>query len=291
MNREPRIVSFKDAIWGEANQLTGHVHTRRATLATGTWRDINDGVDPTATQTEQVTEPIGLLEDRSEIDEYEVKLAPNPKQFRYDEDLGHLEGNSQTFAGGFLYGDRATTPNGIDGIATRYNDLSLDNVWDGGASGGTSVYFVQWGKREIFLIHPRNGANRVIEMNDKGLELITKTGTKRLYMWVTQFVFNAGIVVRQHRCIQRIANIATSGTSNLFDEDLGIEALIQMKNKGEGAIMYCNKTVLAQLEIIAKDKPNVLHTVVDPWGKPQNYFRGHPIHLLEAIKDDETAVA
>jgi hypothetical protein len=281
---------FQDAVWREGNQLTGHKHTQRAALATGTWRDINAGVSPTASQTQQITEPIGLLEARSEVDEELVRISPNPKQFRYEEDIAHVEGLGQTAVTAFLYGNLAVAPSGIQGIATRYNLLANANVWGAGGTTGTAVYFIQWGNDAVHLIYPRGGANRMVEMNDKGLELITTTAPARFYAWVTQFIFHMGIVVRDDRCVQRVCNIEPTGAANIFNEDLCIQALNAMPYEGKGAIMYCNKTVKSQLEIIAKDKPNVLHTVIDPFGKPQTYFRGHPIHILEGITDAETTV-
>ena len=285
-----------DMVWVEANQLTGHVHTREAALPAGTWRDVNEGVSPSAAQTEQVTEQIGYLEDRSEIDELLVQLAPDPRAFRYNEDLRHLEGIGQTIETAFWYGDRAAYPKRINGICTRYNTLSPtpDNVQDAGSAATcTSVYIIKWGVNEVFMIYPRNSKTLGIEKNDKGLELITTTAPARLYMWVTQFKFNLGICVRDHRCVQRLANIngASGATANVVDEDKLIEMYYNIPGGHEGCVMYCNKAVATQLAIKAKNKPNVFWPTTDAFGNPVIKFWDIPIHVSEMITSSETAVA
>lgn len=289
-----------DATWVEANQLTGHVHTRETALAgTGTWRDVNEGVKPTAGQTEQVTEPIGYLEDRSEIDELLVKLAPEPKVFRYNEDLLHLRGLAQTIETAFWYNDLATAPKAVDGFATRYSKLTPtapdpDNVQDAGSGATrTSVWFIKWGPDSVFLIYPRNSKTLGIEKNDKGLEHIVTTAPAALYKWVTQFVFNMGICVRDHKCVQRLANIngASGAVANLVDINKLIEMYFEIPGGTEGCVMYCNKAIMTQLAIMAKDKPNVIWTTNDAFGRPITKFWDIPIHVSEMITSAETAVA
>jgi hypothetical protein len=285
-----------DATFVEANRKDTHVHTRDEAIPSGTWRDVNEGVSPSAGQTSQVTEPIGYLEDRSEIDELLVKLAPNPRQFRYNEDLLHLEGIAQTIETAFWYGDRGTYPKRIDGIATRYNGLSLtpDNVYTAGsATNCTSAYIVKWGPNSVFLIYPQNSKTLGIEKNDKGLELITTTAPARLYKWVTQFVFNLGMAVRDDRCIQRLANIngASGAAANVVDEDKLIEMYFNIPGGHEGCVMYVNKIVASQLAIKAKNKPNVFWPTTDAFGRPVTMFWDIPIHVSEMITSAETAVA
>jgi len=287
-----------DAYWVEANRLTDHVHTRAAALPTGTWRAVNEGVSPEAAQTLQVTEPMAYLEDRSEIDELLVKLAPQPRQYRYDEDLLHLEGLAQTIATAFWYSVETTHPKKFDGICTRYNTLSPtpDNVFTAGedtANLGTSAIIIKWGPGSVFCVYPGNSKTMGIEKNDKGLELITTSGTARLYKWVTQFVFNMGICVRDHRCIQRLANInGTSGeATNQVDEDKLIAMYHNIPGGHDGCVLYCNKLVATQLAIKAKDKPNVFWPTTDAFGRQVIKFWDIPIHVSEMVKNTEAIVA
>lgn len=295
LDEENEIIA--DAIWHEANLLAGHKHTRRAYVGTSSddaFRDINDGVSPSVMQTEQYVEPIGLMEDRSEIDEALVDLAPNPQQYRYEEDIAHIEGMAQKFAYNVFNGDSSSNTKCPDGLITRYNTLSLGNVWDCGGSGGdtTSVFLIQWGPKGVFFVYPRNSPNMGVEMNDLGKQLITTTAPARYLAYMTQFKMNFGIVIRDDNAVQRITNIEDGGAANLFDENQAIRALNHMPRKGKGAIMYVNETVLSQIEIMAKDKPNVFYTSEDAFGKPVTYFnRRIPIHLCDQIGITETAVA
>jgi hypothetical protein len=283
----------ENAPWYEANQKVSHLHNRRAAIPEGTWRAVNEGIGSTSSQTEQYVEPIGLLEARSEIDEYEVSIAPNPKQFMNQENLAFIEGMSQQIEDAFFYGSRASTPNGIDGLVTRYSDLSLENVYDCGDSTGSSVtsaYIVQWGPKGVYLVYPRGSKTAGVQAKYLGKMLVTDGGGSNQFLaHVTQFKFNLGIVIRDNRSVQRIANIGTT-TANHFDEDLAIKALNRMPRKAKGAVIYVGPTVKDQLDIYAKDKTNVHYTIENVFGKEVTFFRGVPVKKCDAIKDTESVV-
>jgi len=289
-----KMPMLKDGPWVEANQLTGHVHARRVYISTGEFRAVNQGVAKSITQVGQFTEHIGMLEDRSEIDEALVDLAPAPKQFRYDEDIGHVEGLGQTMANSLLYASLAATPLQFDGIATRYDTLANVNVWgngDASANSVTSAYIVQWGNRKVHFIYPRNMMDTFVKMIDKGLLLVEDgiTAGDKFWAWVTQFKMNMGLVINDLRCIQRIANIGTAA-ANHFDPDLGIKAINNMVDGGEGAIMYVNATVLSQLEITAKNAPGIVRWIKTEKDGDVLMFKNAPVKLFEKIKDTEAVL-
>jgi len=66
LNEDNELV--QDAVWLEANDITSHVYTRRTSLPTGSWRQINKGVVEEASSTQQIREPIGILEAFSKTD-------------------------------------------------------------------------------------------------------------------------------------------------------------------------------------------------------------------------------
>ena len=292
---DKKVPMLRDAPWLEANQLTGHVINRRTYLPTGIFRGVNQGVPKSASQTKQVTEPIGLLEDRSEVDEYLIDLAPEPKEFRYEEDIAHVEGLAQTMGDAILYAALSTDPLKFDGLSTRYNALTLANVWDNGdatADEVTSAYFVQWGKRKVHFVYPRNLMNQFIKMVDLGKQLVEDgiTAGNKFVALVTQFKFNMGLALWDEHCFQRIANIGT-GVSKPFDIDLGIQALNEMPDEGNGSVLYVNTTVKSQLEIAAKNGADaILRWVkVDGVGDVL-YFKNAPIRVHEKIKNTEAVV-
>ena len=142
---------LQHAVWREANGVASHVHTRDIDLPAGDWRAINNGIDGETGLTKQIEEPIKLLEARSEIDEMLMKLAPNARKYRMEEDMMFLEGLGQTFESAFFYGDPAIAagdPDKIRGITERpeYDASAEANVWNMSgvaADTQTSIFAVQ----------------------------------------------------------------------------------------------------------------------------------------------------
>lgn len=290
---------LQDAVWVPANDTTSHLVSRRLALPTGTWRSINKGVPSTASTTRQYREEIGLLEDYSKVDKQLVKLAANPRQFRSDEDIAHVEGLSQQLADAIVYGSRITEENSFNGLATRYATLGLTDgagrtitVGAGGTGDDTmSLWIVQWGKGQVYMVYPKNSRTLGIEVEDLGEDTAVDSDGYEYQVYRTHFMMNGGLVVEDDRCIRRIANIETAGSSNIFDEDKLIEVLNSMKNRGKGSLIYCNRTGLNQFDINAKDKTNVQYDANSPWGYPIYRFRTHPIRLCDALLDTESAIS
>jgi len=284
-----------DAVWLESNQPTSHVGTKRTNLPTGTWRRLNKGVATEASATTQVTEPMGMLESYSKVDAKLVSLAPNKAEFRSQEDLAFVEGLSQTIETAIIYSDLATTPEKFDGFTPRYNSLALANVAGNGGSGADcqSLWIIQWGATKVHLIYPPGGSVG-IKVQDLG-ELTVyddETIPAPYQAFMTHFTMDCGLYVHDDRCVQRIANIETTGASNLLDDDLIIASLNLMPQRGggPGTAMYASRILLTQFDIMAKDKTNVNYTSDTAFGEMVTRFRGVPIRLCEAIVD-ETAIA
>lgn len=285
-----------DAPWMEANDTFGHKITRRTTLPTGSWRLLNYGVAAEASKTQEVYETIGMLESYAEVDADLVASAPNPKQFRNQEAMAFLEGMSQTLASTIIYGNTATTPEKFDGFATRMPSLAATtNVIGCGGTGSdlTSIYVVNWGPNKVFMVYPRGSKSMGVKHTDLGEE----TKVSSTVMWQVlrdHFQVKCGIVVKDDRCIGRIANIEDDGTSNLFDEDNLITVLNRMPSAGRGASLYCNATVQSQMEIALKDKSNVNYTPgrgEGLAGEPVVRFRGCPVRRVDQITITEAAIA
>lgn len=283
----------QDAVWIEANQIASHVGVKRKTLPTGTWRRANQGVATESSTTSQVTEPIGRLEALADIDEAILDLARNKQQVRKNNDKAFLEGLSQNLADTIIYGNMATDPEKFNGFATRYDSVSDANVLSAGGSGSdtTSLWIIEWGPMSCHLIYPLN-SKAGIDFSDKG-KVRVSDGTNPFYAYESQFVCQAGVYVHDDRCVQRIANIETSGTDNTLDDDDIIEALNYLpKAGGNGATMiYINRTLKTQMEIMAKDKANVNYSTDNAFGVPITRFRGIPVRLCEALVNTETAIS
>jgi hypothetical protein len=286
---------LQDAVWLQANDVFSHKIVRRSALPTGSWRKLNEGVATETSQTVEVIEQLGLLETYAECDKDLADAAPNPTQFRMDEAKAFIEGMSQTLAETLIYGSIAVTPEKIKGIGTRLNALAATaNVIGAGGTGSdvTSIYIIQWGPRKTYLVYPRGSESLGVSHKDLGECTL---GTSALYQgYRDHFQVKVGLVVEHPRSIARIANIESSGTSNIFDEDDLITLLNRMPMSGAGASIYVNSTVKSQMEIMLKDKTNVNYTAdagEGLAGVPVLKFRGNPVRKVDQILLTESAIS
>lgn len=284
---------LQDAPWLEANDVFSHKTTQRFSLPTGTWRKLNAGVAAHATGTREIIETMGMLEDYSEVDKALADAAPNPKQFRNNEDSGIVEGLSQTLASTIIYGNAATDTEKFTGLAPRMDALAHTNVFTCSGTGSdlSSIFIVQWGENRVHLIYPRGSKSMGVERRDLGESTKVNSDGTMYQVYRSHFKVSCGLVVRDERCIARIANIESAGSSNLLDDDKIVQALNKMPMRGSGAVLYANATILSQLDVLAKDKSNVNYGPADAFGRPVMYFRGIPVRKVDAILDTETALA
>lgn len=282
---------LQDAPWIQANGASKHVTTKRTALPAGTWRKFNQGAAREASKTTQIEETMGMLQAYSQLDKDLVALAENPQEFRLTEDMAFLEGMSQTVATALLYSTTVGYPEKFDGFTVRYNDTDHASVTsNGGSSTLSSVWAIQWGPTKVHLIYPK-GSALGLSMTDKGLATCYDASNNPFEAYMTHFGISVGLVVRDDRCVQRICNI-DSGTSATyaFDEDYLIKQLRKMPGEGEGCVIYANQEILAQMDIITKDKTNVQHQPGNAFGMPTMFFRGFPVRKMDAILNTETAV-
>jgi hypothetical protein len=289
----------QDATWLEANQLNSHVGTRRTRLPAGTFRQANQGVAGDASSTRQITEPIARLEGHSKIDEAILDIAPNKQLARSQEDLAYVEGMGQTLETKFFYGNIAQYENEIDGLGTRsdYSSATAPNVISSGVTAGTgsttSLWIVEWGPRMVHLVYPK-GSQAGLSTTDEGRVYVPDdvTSGNYLFKWITKFVIQFGIFINDPRYVQRIVDIATSGTANVLSDNDIIAALNKMPKAGGGptARIYANRNLKTQFDILAKDKTNVNYYVENVFGEPMTIFRTVPIRLAEGLLNSETAI-
>ena len=288
---------IQDMTWVEANDTASHKSIKRASLPSGTWRKLNDGVGKEASETIEVVDTIGMLETWSEVDVDLVKMAPNPAKFRSDESLAFVEGLSQNLSDTAFYGNANVDTEQFTGLAPRLANASLPNVIDGGhstANSCTSIYLVQWGVTKTHMIYPKGSKSMGVSHTDMDIDRVSgQTANTTFRAYVDHYQVKAGLVVRDDRRIARIANInPTAGaTANIFDEDDLILLLNKMPKRGQGAMIYCNDTILTQMDINAKDKTNVNYSTSNIWGVPTMTFRGVPVRLCDSILNTEAVVS
>ena len=276
---------LQDAIWREANDTFSNKTVRRASLPNGSWRKLNEGVAVEASQTIELTDNIGMLETWSENDIEVIKAFPNPMQARNDEAMSFVEGLGQTMAETMVYGNSLTTPEKFTGLAPRLPDIAAStNVINEGGTGSDlcSIFIVDWSPNGVYMIYPKNSMAG-LEHEDRGIETATDSSNNKYRAYVDVFTWKAGMVVKNSKSIGRLANIESAGASNLFDED-NLITLMNRMTKGPGRRIYCNQTVMTQMEIRAKDKTNIHYTTVNDIAPgPVTFFKGVPVRLVEQM--------
>jgi hypothetical protein len=284
-----------DAVWTEANDTFSHQTTKRSSLPSGSWRKINEGVAVEASQTIEITDNIGMLETYSEVDKALADAAPNKNQFRNDEARAFLEGLAQTLASTFIYGNANTDTEKFHGLAPRMASLAATaNVIGEGGTGSdlTSVFLVNWGTTKVHMVYPR-GSSLGISRQDLGEVTLQDSSSNNYQGYREHFSVKAGLVVRDDKCIARLANIESTGSSNTFDEDNIILLKNRMRNGGKGSVMLGNATVKSQMEIKLKDKANVFYSAAAGeglFGEEVIKGRGMPLRLVDQILITEDAL-
>ena len=317
--QENRIL--EDITWIECNNGTYHEDVRTVTEPAGTERAYSQGVPAEAGVTETIIEPTCMLNGISEVDRALLKHSPDEAAARLQEDQFFLRGMTKTLVSRLFDGDRSTYPRRINGINTRsdYNTLTgttgqvFDNVsivdsskTCADASVFTSIYFVQWGQKRINCTYPRNdpmgGGELPIKMEDFGLNIITDASgaspARKYPAWQTWFGADFGLFIHDYRCIKRIVNIATSSINDTtylgFHEEPMIEAYNQLEYNGQGAVIYCNRTVLTQAQKRANEKGNAFFSMdtegEGPFARPVTRFMGIEMKRVDQISNAQADV-
>ncbi|MDQ7835470.1 MAG: hypothetical protein RDU24_08820 [Humidesulfovibrio sp.] len=295
---------LQDAIWTEGNDTFSNLSTQRSSLPSGTWRRINRGAGTEVSDTRQIVDTLGMLVSYAECDKTLADAAADPKAFRMSEASAFLEGLGQTLAEAMVYANGNIDPEQPTGLAPRLNTLSGTGTsknttlgCSGTGSDLTSVYLVNWSLNGTFMFYPRNQPNMGIKHQDLGevtLEEYDSSGAstgRKFQGYRDYFEVKAGMAVKDPRTVGRVCNIETSGSSNLWSDDVMLNVMNRMKKRGQGSKAYCNGTVLAQIDSAVKDKTNVNFTSAEIFGVPVQHFRGVPIRRVDQILDTETQVS
>ena len=276
----------------ESNLPTGHRTTVRTDLPSVTWRKLNYGVQPTKSKTKQIDDTTGMLEAYAEVDKELADLNGNTAEFRLSEDRAFIEAMNQTMAQTLIYGNTATHPERFLGLSPRYAYSDQPNVINAGGSGSdlTSMWLVCWGVNTVHGIFPK-GSKAGLSHEDKGQVTLEDDAGGRYEGYRSHYQWKAGLVVRDWRYVVRIANLETTGTSNIMTTDLAIEALNTPPNLKLGKpVWYCNRTVKTQLDKAAANKSNAALTIKEVFGQPTTHVWNVPIRQVDSILDTEATL-
>jgi len=288
-----------DAPWVPCNNLTTHLHTQTLLEPTGDFRLFNGGVGSAAGTTKQVEEPTAMMEKYSKVDEAIIDIYPEgmQKKARMTEEKIFIRGLGKTMATAVVYGNRTTTPEQVNGFSTRYNLTTLANVQGGGDTGTatTSILVIDWGEDKVFFVYPNSSKTLGIDAEDLGkCTVVDAGGTNEFQAYRTLFKVHWGIVVRDDRYVQRVANIdPVYGQTKDLDPHMLINALNNLPDPEDtsGVVIYCNRDIKKSIDIKAYEKSNGFYVMPDIFGRPVSTFQGIPVRLHEAILSTETAIS
>lgn len=300
-----------DVTFIEGNLPTGHKVTVRASLPTPTWRLLNQGVTRTKSTSNQVTEVCGMMEAYSEIDKDLANLNGNTSEFRFTEDLAHIEGMNQAFVTALVYGDTSVDPEQFVGLAPRYDALSstttYGNVINAGGSGtdNTSIWLVGWAPSTITGIFPK-GSKAGLQVQDLGEQTVYDSDSKPYQAYRTHFQWKCGIAIRDWRYVVRICNIDVSAletAGDTSDTSANIlkfmsQALDKLPPNGMiKPVFYCNNRVRAMIRVKLFNKANTYITL-ENWqspiaglNRPTLAFQGVPIRRIDEISVAESVIS
>lgn len=314
---------LEDMVHLEGNLETGHRTTVRTGLPAPTWRKLYGGVQPSKSETVQVTDTIGTMEAYAEVDKQLADLNGNTAAFRMSEDMAHLEGMNQEFASTLFYGDETTASEEFTGFLPRFNSTtaeSYENVLlssdyggpDPSAGDQTSIWLVVWGPNTCHGIYSK-GSQMGLSKDDKGQVTIenasltsTSSGTAvttggRMEAYRTHYKWCTGLSVRDWRYIVRmvvdvdslLADPAqTSGNPvDLCEMMSDACELIPSLSAGRAAI-YCNRKVKQTLrkQYVNKVKQSTL-AMDEIGGRSTLTFDGIPIRKCDALTLTEAVVS
>lgn len=306
-----------DMVFARGNLPTGHRTTIRTGLPSVAWRILNYGVAQSKSRTVQVDDTCGMLEAYAQVDKRLADLNGTENAFRASEDIAFIEAMNQEMASTLFYGNTSVDPQKFLGLAPRYDDVDApngENIIDAGGTGSdlTSIWLVVWGERTVHGIFP-SGSTIGLKVEDlttdksKGSICLDDAGQK-YQGYITHYVWDLGLCLRDWRYVVRIANISISTLSKKGGrvygslEDAGsngpdlIDLLIQAAETPPSLsagkpVIYCNKTIRTWLRRQVRLSTNVHMTMEQIGVKPVLAFDGIPIRRCDAILNAEDLVA
>ncbi len=298
-----------DMLWREGNLLTGHKTTVRVGLPQPTWRQLNYGVQPSKSETAQVTDSCGMLTALSNVDKKLADLNGNTAEFRLSEDMAQLEAMDQAMATALFYGDTRVTPEQFMGLGPRFSAISTDrfkagyNVIDGGgrANDNTSIWVVVWGENTVHGIYPKGSkAGWHMEMFNQAPQILydSQSPAGQYPGYRTWYEWECGLTVRDWRYVCRIANIDYNAMMANQGQQADLTTLLTQATEriwnlnGGSPAIYLSRDARTQLRIQAAQKPNARLTFEEAkdGGEHIMSFCGIPCRRVDALLNTEAPI-
>jgi hypothetical protein len=288
-----------DIPWARGNLVTGDVHFRRSVMPTAQKRKINEGIEATASKSVATTDTCVGFAARSVVDMMELAIAPNYEKYLLSEARPHIAAMGKLVADSIIHGTAAT---GFSGLAERYGSTTGERgkqVVNFGGTGANlqSVYIVKWDVTECAGIYPKNSKAGLEQISTPNTLIADKDG-KQFRAHVTDYYWNAGLKLRDHRHAARLCNIDVTtlrtdanAQQKLFDDLIITKNMIHHVTRGR-VVMYVSPELYSLMEVAAFKKSNLALGYSDVEGSTRILkFSGIPIRNNDCQADPEKAVA
>lgn len=294
---------LQDIPFFPANDKTSHKFVRETKLVTGSWVDLNNGIDSSKGEMKSYRAEIGMLESRLQIDERMMDIEPNFSAYVERMSHPHYEGLGITMADAYVLGTSAGGHqfNGIEGHITSASQTdeagrAMFQTYGGTGSDLASILLVDWGIDKVYAVYPQGHEWTGVQKEENPHVLLDGLNSKSMWAYTCDFSWDSALVIADDRCIRRCGNIDSTGTatnllSSSYETDPIVKALATMYNFGRNADIYMNRTIWAQFWNVTKDKTNVTYDPNNPWKQAETRFGNNRIRFTDSLLDTESAVS
>ena len=278
----------------EATNWTTEVFGYETALPKGQFSSYGQGIQPERSDQDLVSEETGSLDSLSRVNWKMIRDAANPDEIRTQEDMRFIKGMSHTMVGTLLYGNEAVNPKQWTGLTPRYNSKAQETVYTAGGSGNDlmSLWVINWNLDDgAYVFYPQGRSDMGITMFNLGAGHATDTTNGGEFVtYRTFFDIEWGLAIKREDNVARYGDIEQSASGMTFDHKILIELLNDIWEP-EGLVIYGNRKMLTQIDLVAVDRPNVEYRSHEVFGKPTKHFQGYPLKLVEQLLRTESALA
>lgn len=208
-----KVGIHRDMDWREGDTMDGHMAAQRTSLPQVYDKIANEGVPASSGKVVRTLETSMTLEGWSRLEQDVKDYGGNPAAKKADQDVAFTESFRQAFPNRIMYGNGATSPGQIDGLAKRYGAKAGQTVGrniilakTGAGSDYTSIWLV--GHGPVYGWYPK-GSPAGLTRTDFGTTPQIVDGKQIVYE-LTRWRWSFGWGIDDWRFIVRIANVDLS---------------------------------------------------------------------------------
>lgn len=293
---------LEDIPFKEGNLDTGHRVSARTALPTVEWRRINKGYGASKGKQDSVDEACGSMVGKSIVDVKLVELNGG-LNYRAMQDVAFTQAFKHEFETGLVYHSTKSAPEKFMGLAPRFDSTAGPGgaqifLHDAAAAGAdqTSMWLVGWGPNTVYGITPK-GSSGGLKGKDMGIHYEDDGTGNKFAAYVTEWNWDVGLCVEDHRFIVRVANVdtsnlATTGRALIESMMRAEEEKMKAMDGGITPVWYVNRKIRSYLRLQATDSvKNSTLSFENVGGKRILMFGESRVRRTDALLNTESVVA